>query len=407
MRITEHADTSREAAKASSAPTVAPVFVLFFAMTPDAASQLATTPAGLEPMPERTAQSYRSQMDSVQRHLLGESYAQATRLERTAVGRLRLPDGPHALTHADIFLAIHQCGAAVWEVCLFGPPQPIDVARWVGWLDLATASSPARIIWDTLAAGGQRSAPMAELYMPLAVLRFGDGPLGALVERHDRDLVTLLHRDASGGRFKASFVRDELAADFCRREDSAWLLARNGALHVQAHSHDSEEWTLPHDALPLLLTLEVLCFDRAVLRSFLVRIARRAHGTVGDLIQLRRDIFENLEDYYGTLAQTHGYTADAIARGETLFGIDDLFEAVVDRLEALSFEITTGNQESVNRLGLWLTTAFGAIDTGFVASSIATWYYPTNVLAVLSWTVGVTVVAALAIASFMRWKMKP
>ena len=55
---------------------------------------------------------------------------------------------------------------------------------------------------------------------------------------------------------------------------------------------------------------------------------------------LRRAIFDGLEEYYGTLAKTHGYTAEATARGESLFGIDDLFEAVVDRLEALTFEIT-------------------------------------------------------------------
>jgi hypothetical protein len=35
------------------------------------------------------------------------------------------------------------------------------------------------------------------------------------------------------------------------------------------------------------------------------------------------------------LKQTHSYTADSIARGETLLGIDALFEAVVDRLDAL------------------------------------------------------------------------
>ena len=248
---------------------------------------------------------------------------------------------------------------------------------------------------------------MPEMYVPMAVLRFRDGTLGEIVERHGRDLVTLLHRDASGGRFKASFVSAELAADLCRGEDGLWLLARNGAIDVNAHSNDTEESQLPRDTLPLLLTLEVLCLDRAVLRSFLDLFAQRAYGTVDDLIQLRRKIFDDLEEYYGTLAKTHSYTADSIARGETLFGIDDLFEAVVDRLEALTFEITTRNQQSVNRLGLWLTTSFGAIETGFVAASIATWYYASNLFAVLGWTVGVTFATALAIASFLRWKMKP
>lgn len=343
-------------------------------------------------------------MESLQRRLLGESYSQASRLQRSAVGRLGLPGHAAALTHADVHLVVHKCGAAVWEVSLFGPPQPIDVARWIGWLDLESRDSPARIIWDKLTAGRQGKAGMPEMYVPLAVLRFRDGTLAELVERHSRDLVALLHREASHGRFKTSFVSAELAADLCRGEDGLWLVARNGAIAVNAHSNDTGESQLPRDTLPLLLTLEVLCFDRAVLRSFLDRFAQRAYGTVDDLIRLRREIFDNLEEYYGTLAKPHSYTADAIARGELLFGIDDLFKAVADRLEALTFEITTRNQQSVNRLGLWLTTSFGAIETGFVAASIATWYYKTNLVAVLGWTIGVTLATALVLASFLRWK---
>ena len=154
---------------------------------------------GLQPMSDEASQSYRSQLDSLQRRLLGESYSQASRLQRTAVGRLSLPGRPGELTHADIHLAVHKCGAAVWEVSLFGPPQSIDVARWVAWLDLESRDSPARIIWDKLAAGRQGRASKLEMYVPLTVLRFRDGTLGELVERHARDLVTLLHRDVSGG----------------------------------------------------------------------------------------------------------------------------------------------------------------------------------------------------------------
>ena len=57
-------------------------------------------------------------------------------------------------------------------------------------------------------------------------------------------------------------------------------------------------------------------------------------------------------------------------------------------------------------MGLWLTTSFGAIETGFVAASIATWYYKADLFAVLGWTVGVTLTTALAIAAFLRWKIK-
>jgi hypothetical protein len=143
-----------------------------------------------------------------------------------------------------------------------------------------------------------------------------------------------------------------------------------------------------------------------VLRSFLNRFARGVYGTTEDLIQLRRDIFDGLEEYYGTLAKTHGYTAEATALGETMFGINDLFGSVVERLDALTFEITTRNQQAVNRLGFWLTTSFGAIETGFVAAGIATWYYASNLWAVLGWTLGVTVATALVISGLLKWKMK-
>jgi hypothetical protein len=246
------------------------------------------------------------------------------------------------------------------------------------------------------------------------VLRYDDGRMDALVEKHGHDLVKLLHRDASPDRFKARFVDDELAADFCRREQGLSLLARNAALDVHARdgdaygrSDDHGDAPLPRNTLPLLITLELLCLERAVLRSLLERFAHGVVGTLDQLVALRRDILDGLEEYYGTLARTHGYTAEATARGEALFGIDDLFDSLVDRLESLTFEITTRNQQTVSRLGFWLTTSFGAIETGFVASGIATWHYTHEMGAVLAWTIGVTLATALALALLLRRTMKP
>jgi len=388
----------------SSAATVSPAFVLLFAMTADAAARRATMPAGLQPMSEIASESYRSRMEPLERRLLGNTYRKASRLQRTAVGRLSLEGRVGDLSHADIHLVVHKCGAALWEVSLFGAHQPVDVAKWVALLDFESRDSMARTVWETLAATRPGDAVVPEIYVPLAVLQFPDGALAPLVERYARDLVNLLHRETSG-RFKDGFVATELAADLCRDEDGLWLMARNGAVDVTARAKQGEEPQLPVDVLPFLLALEVLCLDRAVLRSFLNRFERRTYGTVDDLIRLRAEMIDTLEEYYGTLAKTHGYTADSIARGEALFGIDDLFEAVVDRMEALTFEITTRNQRSVNRLGLWLTTSFGAIQTGSVAASVAVWYYTNNVVAVLGWTVGVTFLTALAISSLLRWRL--
>lgn len=394
------------AAMPAGGATVCPAFVLLFAVTPDAAAGRANPPAGLRPIPDEVSESYRSRLESLQQRLLGEPYLQARRLHRTSIGRLNLPGLEDEPTHADIHLVVHKSGAAVWEVWLSAASQPMDVARWIGWLDMQAADSLARLIWERLvpAVNGRSSTP--EMAFPLAVLRFRDGNLQELIDLHGHDLVKLLHRDASEERFKSAFVDDELHGDFCRREQGLSLIARNGAIDVHVRAAGTEEALLPRNTLPLLVTLELLCLERAVLRSFLDRFTRGVYGTVDDLIQLRRDMFDGLEEYYGTLAKTHGYTAEATALGETLFGIDDLFDSVVDRLEALTFEITTRNQQAVNQLGFWLTTSFGAIETGFVAASIATWYYADNLGAVLGWTIGITLATALVISSLLRWRLK-
>jgi hypothetical protein len=390
-----------------SLPIVQPAFVLLFAVTPDAMTRPTPMPTGLQTLPDALAESYRSRLDAMQQRLLGEPYLQARRLTRSAVGRLSLPDGQGAPSHADIHLVIHKSGAAVWEVWLQPPPQALDVARWVAWLDMDDPDSLARYIWRTLrptpTPTGQGNDP--EMMLPLAVLRCASCTLDELLESSGHALVKLLHRDVSDERFKASFVQQELAADFCRREHGLSLVARNGAIDVHAQATDTDDSPLPRNTLPLLVTLELLCLERAVLRSFLNRFAQGVYGTTEDLVQLRRDIFDGLEEYYGTLAKTHGYTAEATALGESLFGINDLFDSVVERLEALTFEITTRNQKTVNQLGFWLTTSFGAIETGFVASSIATWYYTDNLAAVLGWTLGVTLATTLVIAGLLRWRL--
>jgi hypothetical protein len=394
-----------------SAPTeadliVRPAFVLLFAVIPDIAAKHPKMPIGLQPIPDDLSQSYRGQLEALQQRLLGEPYLQARRLRRTSVGRLMLRGAQGEPTHADIHLVAHKSGSLVWEVWLALPAQAINITEWIRWLDMEVEGSVARTIWHALnpADGDHKHEP--EMTLPLAVLRAPDATLDQLLARHGHDLIKLLHRDVSPERFKPSFVREELAADFCRHEQGMSLVARNGAIDVHGQSAALEGSSLPQSTLPLLVTLELLCLERAVLRSFLNRFTRGVYGTTEDLIQLRRDIFDGLEEYYGTLAKTHGYTAEATALGEAMFGINDLFDSVVERLDALTFEITTRNQQAVNRLGFWLTTSFGAIETGFVAAGIATWYYASNLWAVLGWTLGVTAATALVISGLLKWKMK-
>lgn len=408
------------AGQAPQAARVQPTFVLLFAVTPAAGGAALATPVGLQPIPDDVAAGYRERIDERQQRLLGEPYLQARRLQRRSIGRLPLPstgsDGDPATdpAWADIHLVVHKSGAAVWEVWLAAPTQPLDAARWTAWLDMEDPGSLARRIWSCLSAGGSAAAHTPEMALPLMVLRWPEGSLDEFVAAHAHELVKLLHRDTSPQRFKPRFVADELAGDFCRRAQGLSLLARHGALDVHVSDpHDgdapedhADDGPLPRNTLPLLVTLELLCLERAVLRGFLDRFGGGVVGSIDELVALRRDIFDGLEEYYGTLAKTHGYTAEATARGEKLFGIHDLFDLVTDRLESLTFEITTRNQQTVSRLGFWLTTSFGAIETGFVAASIATWYYATDLGAVLAWTFGTTLATALGIAALLRATMK-
>lgn len=409
-------------AHATAAAPVQPTFVLLFAVTPAGGGAAPAAPAGLLPIPDEVASGYRERIEERQQRLLGEPYLKARRLQRRSIGRLPLPVANPAAdpAWADIHLVVHKSGALVWEVWLAAPAQPLDVARWTSWLDMEAPASLARRIWDRLAGDSEPAAQAPELMLPLMVLRWQDGSLEERMAANAHDLIKLLHRDTSPQRFKPRFVADELAGDFCRRAQGLSLLARHGALDVHApdvhdatasperdDSAETDEGPLPRNTLPLLVTLELLCLERAVLRGFLDRFSGGVVGTIDQLVALRRDIVDGLEEYYGTLAKTHGYTAEATALGEKLFGIHDLFDQVTDRLASLTFEITTRNQQTVSRLGFWLTTSFGAIETGFVAAGIATWYYATDLGAVLAWTLGVTLATALAIAALLRWTMRP
>ncbi|MCK7468851.1 MAG: hypothetical protein MZU91_12490 [Desulfosudis oleivorans] len=73
---------------------------------------------------------------------------------------------------------MHKSGAAVWEVWLAAPAQPMDAARWTAWLDMEAPASLARRIWGCLSAGGGAAAHTPEMTLPLMVLRWPDGQPG-------------------------------------------------------------------------------------------------------------------------------------------------------------------------------------------------------------------------------------
>jgi hypothetical protein len=115
---------------------------------------------------------------------------------------------------------------------------------------------------------------------------------------------------------------------------------------------------------------------------------------------------DGLEEFYGaTLASTR--FNDVVAeQGETVLGITDLFDAVTDRLDMVSFTLTTEYQQRMTALQFWLTVVFGATEIGFIAASIATWYYRSGLGVVLAWTVGAAVVSGGVLVALLRRRLR-
>jgi len=54
----------------------------------------------------------------------------------------------------------------------------------------------------------------------------------------------------------------------------------------------------------------------------------------------------------------------------------------------------------------WLTIVFGASEIGFIAASIATWYYRTGLWTVLAWTIGSALASGLLLALLLKGKVE-
>jgi hypothetical protein len=127
---------------------------------------------------------------------------------------------------------------------------------------------------------------------------------------------------------------------------------------------------------------------------------------VEELMTLKQRVLDDLEEYYGAITNANRFTDAVISEGEQLLGITDLYDAVMDRIETISFVITTRYQKRMTDLQFWLTVIFSAIEIGFIVLSLATWYYQpeaTNALLVLAWTIGASILSG-AILIVTLWK---
>lgn len=249
-----------------------------------------------------------------------------------------------------------------------------------------------------------------ESHFPLSILRASDTPLTPIVEEYAEDIVRLLFLDHSQRRLKPALIAEEIARDYCGREGGLTLLSRRSGLDLHGSEDipdEQETPTLPpKSALPFLLTVEQLCIERSVLIRLHGQLSRTAPAFVEDLIELKQQALDGLEEYCGAITSVNRL-ADAIAAdGERLLGITDLYEAVMERLDAVSFAITTRYQKRMTLLQFWLTVVFGATEIGFLASGIATWHYHTELAAVLAWTLGTAAASGLLIIALLQGKLK-
>jgi len=399
------------------------MFVLFFpARVPQAFAGFTGHVDGVDALPADHVQARTEQLHDVEVALLGTEYLKSRRITRWPLGRAVLPmheapaqeagTGPH---HADLFLVTHTAGVGVWEAWISLPDEPLDARRFVSWLRSGQGAGPAAVLRERIASATRQflsDLGTDEAFAFTILRRPGDEPpFDALVAEHADDLIRLLYLDQSDLAFKRRTIEEELDRDFCLRENGISLLSARAALDLRIGEGlvtDPVSGTVlaPRSALPLLISVELLLIERAVLRLF----HRRLVGTgvpesLSRLVELKAEVLDGLAEYRGTVAESNRFSYEVTAYGEQVLGLDVLYRTLVERLDALTFEITTGYQQSTNVLQFSLTVVLGSFQASSVAAVIAAVHYVHEPLLVLAWAGGVGLAAASAIAAILRRRL--
>jgi len=396
--------------------TVDPAFVLLFSIRLKGAFKgFDTSHSGVAPLPSGEAQAYTTGLTEFERRLFGKAFLETRRITRWPLGRIALEGlAENSPTHADVYLLSHKSGVALWEVWLPAPSQTFDASRWINWLDPEGEDGLVTRLWRILGSINHQitgKSTWSGLYFPLTLLRVPLQPLTTFIEQHGPDIVRLLFLDRSHRALKSGVVAEELARDYCARQGGTTLLARRSGIDLRdAEEVPAEEAAPaglpPKSALPFLITLELLLLEHAVLQHLYDRLSRHMPKSVEELIALKQEVIDGLEEYYGAITNATRFSDAVTADGERLLGVGDIYDAVMERLEAVSFAITTRSQRHMTLLQFWLTIVFGASEIGFIAASISTWYYHTGLGAVLAWTVGAALVTGLGLALLLKGKVE-
>jgi len=398
---------------------VKPAFVLFFSIhLHDAFNGFKKSFSGIEPLQSEQSDKYLAQFTEFESQLLGKVFIGRQRMKRYPLGRIKLAGlkqdkSLHLPSHADVYLLSHKSGIALWEVWLPMPNQPFDVSNWIGWLNEDAKNNIFAQLWQVLSPVNKNitgKSTRSGLYFPLIILRATKHPLRMVVDRYSPDIIHLLYLDHSLRPLKQKLIEEELGRDYCTREDGLTLLGRRSGLDIHGHEDKNEgandEGLPPRSSMPFLITLELLLIEHAVLIHLYEQLSRHVPRSVDELLVIKQNVLDELEEYSGAITNATRFSDLVTSDGEYLFGLDNLYDAVVNRLDVISFEITTRYQNSMTLLQFWLTVVFGATEIGFIASGIATWYYDTGLGLVLAWTIGITVVSGLILILLLRGKLK-
>jgi len=350
-----------------------------------------------------------NELHNVELHVLGSDFLEAERLKRRPISKINIPfakDGNLLQNSTEVYLVTHREGVQIIEVWMDLPEQEFDANRWVRWLKKDSED----YIVSTIQAALPYLQRSTHLFTFIGVLG-KDEKVEEFIDEHSMDIINLIYLDSSLIPFKKSFIDDELSKNFCLREGGASYVSNSVALNIMFVNSGKNHPELDHTnlqgrcALPFIISIELLLLEKQILEKYYRRLTKGSLSING-LIGLKQEILNGLEEYYGIIARATQFSAPLMEYGQQILGIDDLYDSVVDRLDAVTFDITTNYGRNTNVLTFWLTILFGSLDTGLLTESIASIYYAHNLVMTVLWTALTTVVTSMGIYVLLYRRMK-
>ncbi|MCW4047667.1 MAG: hypothetical protein NWE99_08945 [Candidatus Bathyarchaeota archaeon] len=350
---------------------VLPEFVLLFTL-PESENLNKTTRFWEETkqLPEEEKRKHLNAMEEVELRLLGEKFLKAGRINRLSIGRLGLTAKNAEIepASADIYLVSHKTGVALLEIRMDLPEQTFNPELWIPWLRPESIDGIVNQLRKRLGFPLDESSFFCfiSVYVPEKSIR-------VFVKSHPADIIRLLYLDASPLPFKDDFVVNELDKDFCLRKSQASFMSYLTAIHISVRdkgvANELSSDIRAKCSLPFFVTIELLLLERQILGTYYDMLTASTFSSISNLIGLKDEILNGLEEYYGVITRVNQFSAPLIDYGEQTLGINNIYDSVIDRLDAVTFDITTRYQRNTSMLTFWLTVIFGALETVFLVSA--------------------------------------